>query len=613
MRIRTWKALLRADFKLYLREPAATFFVILFPALLLLISGYSYGQQEVFTTASGIHVRILDLMLPGTLAWVMATQGLLGVYPVLTSQRETKILKYFRTHPIRAFDMLLSQYVNGLLMLTLSLLLLVFTDVVLFGLRYDGYLGLILVGILLSYSTFFAMGFALAGITPTARMAQALGSLLFFPMMFLSGAFGPRDTLPSLLKFISDLSPLTHATDILMQFWFSGGEALSHVLTEPLPSFQKGTPLLGYVWFRGMTPLQSMGYLLLLTGISSWVAIHTFRWDEEPRPRKGARPEVSVVAPQNVVVWAKDLYKAYGPVQAVSGISFDVASGEIYGVLGPNGAGKTTTLEIIEGLRVADRGVVRLLGLDPIGDYDTLVHRIGVQLQEANLPPRLKVRELFNLFAACYEHTASIDSILEKLDLTAQAHTFFGKLSGGQKQRVFAGLALINDPEVIFLDEITTGLDAHIRRQIWGYLRELRRQGKTIVLTTHYLEEAQALCDRVIMLDKGRIVAIGSPSELIQQLGLGFRLEVEFPDGIVLTDELLEKLPGVTRWTNQDGTLTLYLRSPEDTDRVLAAFRTHNLHYRSLRAQPATLEDAFLALTSNHRTLVEKNNKQQAR
>ncbi len=594
-----WIRLLKTDLILYLREPAATFFTILFPAFLLVISGYSFGKEVVFTTASGVEVRILDFMLPGTLAWVMATQGLLGLYPVLTAYRETGVLKYFRTHPIRPVDILLSQYGNGLVTLALSVALLLATDMALFGLRYDGHLSLILAAILVTYTAFFVLGFALAGITPTVRFAQAVGSIIFFPMMFLSGAFGPRDTLPPFLKFLSDLSPLTHATDLLMDFWFSGPDGIWDVLTSPMHSFQ-GTPLLGRIWFRNITHLQGMGYLFLWIVVAAVVAVRTFRWDEEPRPRARRTSTGGDSVPENSAVWVYDLHKQYGAVRAVDGVSFAVKPGEIFGVLGPNGAGKTTTLEMIEGLRVPNKGHVRVLGLDPLTDYDTLVHRIGVQLQEANLPARLKVKEIFALFSAFYERTLPVERLLDALELQDQADTFFDKLSGGQKQRVFAALALLNDPEVVFLDEVTTGLDAHIRRQIWAFLRELRRQGKTIVFTTHYLEEAQALCDRVIMLNQGRIVTEGTPQELVTRLGLGFRLEVEVADGELPEETVLSSLPGVSRWARENGTLTLYLQSPTDTDRVLAQLRQRGITYYSLRAQPATLEDVFLALTDSN-------------
>ena len=597
LHIRGFYQLLKADLKMYLREPAATFFTLMFPALLLAISGYSFGQEVVLTTPSGVEMRILDLMLPATLAWVMATQGLLGVYPMLTMLRETKVLKYYRTHPIRPLHILVSQYLIGLLMLAVSLAILLVVAEVLFGLRYDGQAGFILLSIVVAYTAFFAMGFALAGVTPSARAAQALGSVLFFPMMFLSGAFGPREPLPPALKFLSDLSPLTHATDLLTDFWVSGPITLGDALSHPLHSF-KGTPFLGRTWFEGVTAAQALGYLLVISLVAALVALRAFRWDEEPRSRTRRTASPAQDAPADAVVWVQDLHKAYGPVRAVNGVSFHVNRGEIFGLLGPNGAGKTTTLEIVEGLRAADAGQVRVLGFDPGAEPEAIVRRVGVQLQEASLPSRLKVRELLDLFAAFYDRTLPAERLLDTLELQEQADAFFGKLSGGQKQRVFAALALLNDPEVVFLDEITTGLDAHIRRRIWAFLRELRREGKTIVLTTHYLEEAQALCDRVVMLDQGQVVAQGTPEDLIARLGMGFRLEVEIGDGVALAPEAVQGLPGVSRWSRQNGTLTLYLHAAEDTERVLSALRAHGITYRSLKAQPATLEDVFLALTN---------------
>ncbi len=599
-RFRGFFHLLFADFKMYVREPAATFFTLLFPALLLTVSGYSFGKDIAYTTPSGVDMRILDLMVPATLAWVMATQGLMSLYPVLTSMREMHILKYYRTHPIRARHILLSQYFNGLLLFTVALALLLGVDAALFGVRYDGDARIIALAVLVSYTTFFTLGFALAGLTPSVRLAQALGSLLFFPMMFLSGTFGPRDTFPPFLKFLSDLSPLTHATDLLTDFWVSGRVPVHDLFTIALHSF-RGTPFLGRTWFAHVTAAQSLAYLLLIAVVAAFVGVRAFRWDTESSSRKWY-PDTSVTPPEDAIVWVHNLRKSYGDVRAVDGISFHVRRAEIFGILGPNGAGKTTTLEIVEGLRVPDGGNVRVLGLLPHRDADVLVRRVGIQLQEAELPRRLKVRELFALFAAWYEHTLPIDEVIETLELQEQAQTFFGKLSGGQKQRVFAGLALINDPDLIFLDEITTGLDAHIRRRIWAFLRELRHRGKTIILTTHYLEEAQALCDRVIMLDRGRVVAEGAPEILIHQLGMGFRLEVDLPDNTTVSEEILQSLPGVSRWLWENSTLTLYLREPADIEHVLRALRVHRVKYRGLKAQPATLEDVFLVLTGRENT-----------
>ncbi len=585
--------LFRTDLKLYLREPAAAFFTLAFPALVFVIGGYTFGQEEVFTTSGGVDLRVVDLMLPSTLAWVMASQGLMGVYPVFTSLRESKALKYYRTHPIRAGHLLLSQYAVGLIMLLASMLVLGLVGQALFGLRSDAHILAFALTMLLTYTAFFVLGFAFAGLTPTARLAQALGSVIFFPLLFLSGSVGPRTDLPPVLKFISDLSPLSHANDTLIALWTSGAEPLAQVLRTPLPTF--GVDWGGRTWWQGVTPLASLAYLAGLTVVAAAVALRTFRWDDEPRrsPRRG--PAQAEPVPQTeAAVWARGLRKRYGPVQAVDRVDVHIRPGEIFGLLGPNGAGKTTTVEMLEGLRPPDAGVMRVLGLDPQRDYPALVPRIGVQLQEASLPPRLKVREALRLFAAFYDRTLPEEVLLERLGLHDQADAFFGRLSGGQKQRVFAALALVNDPEVVFVDEITTGLDPAIRRQIWGFLRELRQAGKTIVLTTHYLDEAQALCDRVVILRQGKVVAQGHPMGLIEELGARFRLEVEVDDPEAVA---WEDLPAVLYGEVADGVLTLYLQDEAGLEAVLAALRRAGVALRNLRWQPVSLEDVFLMLT----------------
>ncbi len=587
-----WR-LFQSDLKLYLREPAAVFFTLAFPSLVFVIGGYTFGQDEVFTTAGGVALRVVDLMLPGTLAWVMASQGLMGVYPVFTSLRESKALKYYRTHPVRAWHLLLSQYSVGLLMLAMSMALLAVAGQVLFGLRSDAHLGAFLAALLLTYTAFFTLGFAFAGLTPTARLAQALGSVLFFPLLFLSGSVGPRTDLPPALKFISDLSPLSHANDLLITLWTQGARPLAQVLRQVLPTF--GVEWLGRSWWQGVTPLDNVLYLAGLTVVAAAVALRTFRWDDEPRARhRRGLAHAEPIPPTPAAVWARGLRKRYATVQAVDGLDLHIRPGEIFGLLGPNGAGKTTTVEMLEGLRAPDEGVIRVLGLDPQRDYATLVRRIGVQLQEASLPPRLKVREILNLFAAFYERTLPTDTLLTRLGLREQAETLFGQLSGGQKQRVFAALALINDPEVVFVDEITTGLDAAIRRHIWGFLRELRQAGKTIVLTTHYLDEAQALCDRVVILRQGRVAAQGQPMALIEQLGARFRLEVDVDESTAVD---WSRLPAVVYGECADGVLTLYLRDEAGLEAVLAALRQAGLRLRNLRWQPVSLEDVFLMLT----------------
>ncbi len=597
--MRGFRQLLLSDLKLYLREPAAAFFTLVFPALILVIGGYSFGQAEAFTTPGGVLMRIVDLMLPSNLAWVIASQGLMGTYPVLTSMRESKALKYYHTHPIRTGHILLSQFLVGLIMLFLSMVLLWVVGQVLFDLRSDAHLGAFLLTLLLTYSAFFTIGFAFAGVTSSPRAAQAIGSVIFFPLLFISGTFGPRNTLPPALKLLSDLSPLSHANDVLTTLWVSKAQPLTEVLRSPLPYF--GTEIGGHTWLDGVTPWHSLAYLVLLTLLSAVLAIRTFRWDEETLPRASTRPSSPAPLPQETVIWAQGLRKSYRDIHAVDGLDLDIRRGEIFGLLGPNGAGKTTTVEILEGLRQADAGITRVLGLDPLQDNLQLTYRAGIQLQEASLPSRLKVREILSLFAAFYPHTLDPEMLLDRLDLRDHADTFFGQLSGGQKQRLFAALALINDPEVIFVDEITTGLDPAIRRKIWGFLRELRQKGKTILLTTHYLEEAQALCDRVVILRQGRPVAQGHPMSLIEALGARFRLEVEVTDEV--PDHLWKHLPEVVSGESNNGLLTLYLKEETSLEPVLATLREARITFRNLRLQPVSLEDVFLILTQQETPL----------
>src|SRR5438874_10759425 len=209
--------------------------------------------------------------------------------------------------------------------------------------------------------------------------------------------------------------------------------------------------------------------------------------------------------------------KTYGRTVAVDGVSFDVERGEIFGLIGPNGAGKTTAMECIEGLRTADRGVISVLGLDPRRHVYALQERIGVQLQEAQLQKRIKVWEAVALWASLYRKPVDGDHLIEQLGLSDKRNAWFMTLSGGQKQRLFIALALINDPELVFLDELTTGLDPQARRAIWVLVRGIRERGKTVFLTTHLMEEAERLCDRVAIIDHGRIVDLGSPGELVRR------------------------------------------------------------------------------------------------
>ena len=217
------------------------------------------------------------------------------------------------------------------------------------------------------------------------------------------------------------------------------------------------------------------------------------------------------------VIRVAAIRKTYGRTVAVEGVSFEVQPGEIFGLIGPNGAGKTTTMECVEGLRTPDQGAISVLGLDPTRHVYALQERIGVQLQEAQLQKRIKVREAVALWASLYRKPVDGDRLIEQLGLSDKRNAWFMTLSGGQKQRLFIALALINDPELVFLDELTTGLDPQARRAIWDLVRDIRRRGKTVFLTTHLMEEAERLCDRVAIIDHGRIIDIGSPTELVRR------------------------------------------------------------------------------------------------
>src|SRR6058998_3035524 len=222
--------------------------------------------------------------------------------------------------------------------------------------------------------------------------------------------------------------------------------------------------------------------------------------------------------PHQAVVKVSAVRKTYGATVAVDDVSFEVRDGEIFGLIGPNGAGKTTTMECVEGLRKPDRGAISVLGLDPFRDVYALQQRIGVQLQQAQLQKRIKVSEAVHLWTSLYRKPAADgDRLLEQLGLADKRQAWFMTLSGGQKQRLFVALALVNDPELVFLDELTTGLDPQARRAIWDLVRGIRERGKTVFMTTHLMEEAERLCDRVAIIDHGRIVDIDTPAHLVSR------------------------------------------------------------------------------------------------
>jgi ABC-2 type transport system ATP-binding protein len=301
------------------------------------------------------------------------------------------------------------------------------------------------------------------------------------------------------------------------------------------------------------------------------------------------------MAQGKVIIQVDRLRKIYGATVAVDGVSFEVYEGEIFGMVGPNGAGKTTTVECIEGLRRADGGHIKVLGLDPQRDGYALRPRIGVQLQQSALQERLKVWEALDLFASFYQRTLDPKSLLEPLGLAEKRNTPYAKLSGGQKQRLFIALALINDPELVFLDELTTGLDPHARHAIWDLVRGIRDKGKTVFLTTHFMEEAERLCDRVAIMDHGKIVALDTPKNLIRNLGVENRLVFTI-DGKLDAQALLS-VQGVTRVEPDNGHFVVYGRGDQLVGDVVHALTSNGLRLRTLRTEEPTLEDVFLNLT----------------
>ena len=297
------------------------------------------------------------------------------------------------------------------------------------------------------------------------------------------------------------------------------------------------------------------------------------------------------------VIEVEHLSKAYGSTVAVDDISFCVQEGEIFGILGPNGAGKTTTVECMEGLRAQDSGSVRILGLDPHADHDELTQVLGVQLQESALPDKLYVSEALDLYSSSYRDPADWRALVKTLGLDTKTGTMFKKLSGGQKQRLSIALALVGNPKVAVLDELTTGLDPEARRNTWDLISGIRDRGVTIVLVTHFMEEAEHLCDRVALVDSGRIVALDTPAALAESIHAGMTMRFLVPE--TFDPALLSALPDVTSVVRRGDAVTV-----TGNGNVLAAVATvlarHEIEPRQLRVEQATLEDAFLALTGRH-------------
>jgi ABC-2 type transport system ATP-binding protein len=297
------------------------------------------------------------------------------------------------------------------------------------------------------------------------------------------------------------------------------------------------------------------------------------------------------------VVRVQSISKRYGKTTAVSDVSFDVQQGEIFGLIGPNGAGKTTTMECVEGLRSPDSGAIAVLGLNPIRDVYRLQDRIGVQLQEAQLQKRIKVREAVDLWASLYRRPIDANRLLEQLGLVEKRNAWFMTLSGGQKQRLFIALALINDPELVFLDELTTGLDPQARRAIWDLVRGIRQRGKTVFMTTHLMEEAERLCDRVAVIDRGRIIDIGSPAALIRRHCPERTVVVTTPQESA--DAMFRALPGVTAVERRDHEVAIRGRADDLVTSVIQCIATQGIPVRDFRTETPVLEDVFLTLTGH--------------
>ena len=298
------------------------------------------------------------------------------------------------------------------------------------------------------------------------------------------------------------------------------------------------------------------------------------------------------------VIQVSGVRKTYGPTVAVDEVSFEVNDGEIFGLIGPNGAGKTTTMECIEGLRTPDRGNISVLGLDPFRQVYKLQERIGVQLQQAQLQKRIKVWEAVDLWASLYKKKA-IDGerLLEQLGLTDKRNAWFMNLSGGQKQRLFIALALINDPEVVFLDELTTGLDPQARRAIWDLVRGIRERGKTVFLTTHLMEEAERLCDRVAIIEHGRIIDIGSPQSLVARHCPERTVVLDTND--LTAEERFRAIPGVEAVVSTDRRFTIHGRGDDLVTEVIQCLSENRIRVTDFRTIFPNLEDVFLKLTGH--------------
>jgi len=291
------------------------------------------------------------------------------------------------------------------------------------------------------------------------------------------------------------------------------------------------------------------------------------------------------------IVEVRDLKKKYGDVEALRGVSFQIEEGEVFGLLGPNGAGKTTTIEILEGMRSADSGTATVSGLDPHKGGAQFKRSVGAVLQSTSLPDKLRVDEALTLFGQLYGARPDRTALLRRFGLEEKRHAFYGKLSGGQKQRLAIALALVHEPRVVFLDEPTAGLDPQVRREIYDIIEELRRQKKTVLLTTHYIEEAERLCDRVAIIDHGKVIAMDTPRELKQRSAGTTRIEVSLAKPVEADD--LRALEGVADCR----TVLHSTRPPQTIVALVKHLEAHENELQSLEIAAPSLEDVFIELT----------------
>jgi len=303
-----------------------------------------------------------------------------------------------------------------------------------------------------------------------------------------------------------------------------------------------------------------------------------------------------------VAVRCRHLRKTYeGKVEAVRGLDLEIPVGECFGLLGPNGAGKTTTIEILEGVLQPTSGEVEILGKTWNAQSRELREVLGISLQETRLAEKLTVRETLDLFASFYRRPRSTVEVMAEMALTEKADTWVGKLSGGQKQRLAVATALAANPKILFLDEPTTGLDPQSRRQVWEIIRQFQRRGGTVLMTTHYMDEAERLCDRIAIIDHGLTIASGTPAELIERLGGHHMVEFDATGDDLRDLEVWRSLPGVEAVHEEDGRVVLSVREPHETiPALLAALQNRGSHLLHLTTRQASLEDVFIHLTGRH-------------